>query len=104
VLKKETQIVYKNGIGYGGIAWATGVRYAAVRKGDKDAAVVPSLETVSNGTYPISRELYWFFNGKPEGELKKLVNWALSKEGQEVARQMDYIPLPDELVARNIIQ
>src|SRR5690606_6363244 len=82
-----------NGIGYGGIAWAKGVKYAYVRKTEKDAPVLPTIEAVSDGSYPISRDLYWFFNGKPEGELKKLVNWALSEAGQKVAADMDYIPL-----------
>jgi phosphate transport system substrate-binding protein len=93
-----------NGIGYGGIAWATGVRFAAVKKGDNDKAVMPSLESVSNGTYPISRELYWFFNGKPDGELKKLVNWALSEQGQKVAEAMDYIPLSREMAEKNMVK
>lgn len=94
----------KNGIGYGGLAWAKGVKFAAVRKADADSAVLPSVETVSNGTYPISRELYWFFNGKPTGELKKLVNWALSKEGQKIAEKIDYVPLSEEGALDNTIK
>ena len=94
----------KNGIGYGGIAWAKGVKYAAVRKGDEDPAVLPSTESVSNGTYPISRDLYWFFNGTPTGELKKLLNWALSEEGQKVAAEMDYVPLPKERAMEQMVK
>ena len=94
----------KNGIGYGGIAWAKGVKFAAVRKADADPAVLPSVETVSNGTYPISRELYWFFNGKPTGELKKLVNWTLSEEGQKIAEKIDYVPLSKEGALANIVK
>jgi len=94
----------KNGIGYGGIAWATGVKFAAVRKSESDSAILPTSETVSNGSYPISRDLYWFFNGTPKGELKKLVNWALSKEGQKVAEDMDYIPLPKERALAGMIE
>jgi phosphate transport system substrate-binding protein len=93
-----------NGIGYGGIAWATGVKYAAVRKGDSDPAILPTIEAVSDGSYPISRDLYWFFNGKPDGELKKLVNWALSEAGQKVAADMDYIPLHPEQAKANMVQ
>jgi phosphate transport system substrate-binding protein len=93
----------KNGIGYGGIAWATGVRFAAVKKDDSAAAVLPSMETVSNGSYPIARELYWFFNGKPSGDLKKLVNWTLSTAGQKLAEEIDYVPLPADLVKKNVI-
>lgn len=93
-----------NGIGYGGIAWAKGVKFAAVNKKEDDTAVMPSPETVSKGEYPISRDLYWFFNGTPTGELKKLVNWALSEKGQKVAEEMDYIPLPEEQALSNMVK
>ena len=94
----------KNGIGYGGIAWAKGVKFAAVKKDVDSQAIKPSLETVSNGTYPISRELYWFFNGTPKGEIKKLVNWALSADGQKIAEDIDYVPLSKELALKNEIK
>ncbi len=94
----------KYGIGYGGIAWAKDVKFAAVKKDDTSQAVLPSVETVSGGTYPISRELYWFFNGAPTGDLKKLVNWALSEEGQKIAAEVDYVPLPKELAAKNAVK
>lgn len=93
-----------NGIGYGGIAWAKGVKYAAVNKDEKDKAILPSMESISNGTYPVSRELYWFFNGKPTGQLQKLVNWALSENGQKIAGEIDYIPLPRELAEKNMVK
>ncbi|PKK82489.1 MAG: phosphate-binding protein [candidate division Zixibacteria bacterium HGW-Zixibacteria-1] len=93
-----------NGIGYGGIAWAKGVKYAAVNKDEKDKAILPSMETISNGTYPVSRELYWFFNGKPAGQIQKLVNWALSENGQKIAAGIDYIPLPRELAKKNMVK
>jgi len=92
-----------NGIGYGGIAWATGVKFAAVAENEEGPYVEPSMETVSNGTYPISRDLYWFFNGKPTGELKRLVNWALSEEGQKVAESIDYVPLSKERALASIV-
>nr|MBN2278136.1 phosphate ABC transporter substrate-binding protein [candidate division Zixibacteria bacterium] len=92
-----------NGIGYGGIAWAKGVKYASVKVNDTSAAILPSVETVSSGTYPISRDLYWFFNGKPTGELKKLINWALSPEGQKIAEEMDYVPLPKEQAQKMMV-
>lgn len=94
----------KNGIGYGGIAWATGVRYAAVAAKEGDEAILPTVESVSDGSYPISRDLYWFFNGKPEGELKKLVNWALSEAGQKVAADIDYIPLHEKRAMAEMVE
>ncbi len=93
-----------NGIGYGGIAWAKGVKFAAVAEKDGGEYVIPSTESVSNGTYPISRDLYWFFNGKPEGALKDLVNWALSAEGQKVSEKIDYVPLSVERAQKEMIK
>ncbi len=92
------------GIGYGGIAWAKGVKDCAIKKDDTSQAVLPTMESVSNGSYPISRELYWYFNGVPTGELKALVNWALSPEGQKVAEEVDYIPLPKDIAEKNMIK
>jgi len=94
----------KNGIGYGGIAWAKGVKYAAVARTAKDKAILPSVESVSSGQYPISRDLYWFFNGKPTGELKKLLNWALSPAGQKIAVDIDYVPLSTERAEKNMVR
>lgn len=93
-----------NGIGYGGIAWATGVKFAAVAVDENSEYVKPTMESVSNGSYPISRDLYWFFNGKPTGELQKLVNWALSEEGQKVAEEVDYVPLSRDRAQANMVK
>ena len=93
-----------NGIGYGGLAWARGVKFAAVKKDDSSPAVLPSIETVSDGTYPISRQLYWFFNGKPTGEIEKLANWALSPDGQKLGEDMGYVPLPSKMAQANMIK
>src|SRR6185369_5482222 len=46
------------GIGYGGIAYAGGIRLLKVKKTAADAAIEPKLETATDGTYPISRYLF----------------------------------------------
>ncbi len=94
----------KYGIGYGGLAWARGVKFGAVKKDDTAKAVLPSVETVSDGTYPISRQLYWFFNGKPTGEIMKLTNWCLSPAGQKLAEEIGYVPLSPKMAKENMIK
>jgi len=94
----------KFGIGYGGLAWSKGVKALAVKKDEKTPGVEPSMETVINATYPISRELYWFFNGAPSGELKDFLNWALSADGQKIAEETDYVPLPKEKAESSTIK
>ena len=94
----------KYGIGYGGVAWEKGVKHVAVKAKADSPGIVPTVETVTSGTYPISRELYWFFNGAPSGATKDLLNWALSEEGQKVAEATDYIPLPKEIAVKNMVK
>jgi phosphate transport system substrate-binding protein len=82
-----------NGIGYGGAAYAKGVRDCAVKKDAKTAAVLPSAATVKDGSYPITRYLYLYTRTRPAGEVKPFVDWILSPEGQQLATQVGYFPL-----------
>jgi phosphate transport system substrate-binding protein len=82
-----------NGIGYGGAAYAKGIRFAAVKKDDKGAAVLPSLETVRNGQYPISRYLYLYTRVRPAKELKAFLDWAAGPEGQAIVTKVGYFPV-----------
>lgn len=81
-------------IGYGGIAYGTGViKSLKVRKTAEADAIMPSLETVQNGTYPLARELYFYTLGEPTGAVKEFIDWVLSDEGQKVCDQVGYYPL-----------
>ncbi len=91
------------GIGYGGIAWHAGIKHAAIRFQDNSEAVSPNAKTVTDGIYPISRQLYWYFNGAPTGETKEFTNWVLSPKGQEMAEKSGFIPLPKEMAERTMI-
>jgi len=82
-----------NGIGYGGAAYAKGLRVIPVKKDDKSPAVSPTLETVRNGSYPISRYLYLYSRTKPSGTLKSFVDWATGPEGQAIVVKTGYFPL-----------
>jgi phosphate transport system substrate-binding protein len=81
-----------NGIGYGGAAYAKGVRELAVKRDDKSPAVLPSAESVRSGSYPISRSLYFYTRQRPSGDVKTFVDWVLSPEGQQIATEVGYFP------------
>ncbi len=83
----------KYGIGYGGAAYAKGVKYAKVKKDEASPAFEPTLETVRSGDYPLSRYLYWYLRNKPQGDIKKLVDFVLSDKGQEVVSKIGYFPV-----------
>lgn len=91
------------GIGYGGIAWATGVKHCSVKASDSSAAFLPTMELISNGQYPISRPLFWFTRTAPTAGLKDFLNWALSADGQKIAEETHYIPLHADETAAQII-
>jgi phosphate transport system substrate-binding protein len=82
-----------NGIGYGGAAYAKGIKFAAVRKDAKSPAYLPSLDTVRSGQYPITRFLYLYLRVKPAGDIKKFLDWATSPEGQAIVTKVGYFPL-----------
>jgi phosphate transport system substrate-binding protein len=83
----------RNAIGYGGAAYGKGVREVAVKKDDASPAVKPSLETVRDGSYPISRPLFWYTRRAPEGPLAEFVSWAQSDEGQKIVTEVGYFPI-----------
>ena len=83
----------KYGIGYGGAAYATGVKHCKVKKDDKSPAYEPTPDAIKKGLYPISRYMYMYTRTKPTGALKKYIDWILSKEGQKVVNEIGYFPL-----------
>jgi len=86
----------EDGIGYGGVAYAKGVKEVLVAKDEKSGYYSPEMENIISGKYPISRYLFWYTAGSPKGDINKLVNWILSPEGQKVVEEVGYFPLPVE--------
>ncbi len=83
----------KFGIGYGGAAYAEGVKDCKVKKDDKSPAYLPTAETIKNKTYPISRYLYMYLRNRPTGETKAFIDWILSPEGQKLIESVGYFPV-----------
>jgi phosphate transport system substrate-binding protein len=82
-----------NGIGYGGAAYAVGVKHAKVKKDANSQAVLPTPENIKKGEYPITRFLYMYIRNRPTGETKKYIDWILSQEGQLVVTEVGYFPV-----------
>lgn len=89
-----------NGIGYGGIAYDKGVRAMALKKDAASPAIAPSEATVADGTYPLSRRLYFYsFSNAPE-RVTKFVQWTLTPEAQALVKNVGYFPLSDQAAAK----
>lgn len=80
-------------IGYGGIAYASGIRAVPIKKDDASQAIPPSLQTVQTNEYPLSRNLFFYTAGEPAGETKTFIEWVLSPEGQKICEAVGYYPL-----------
>jgi phosphate transport system substrate-binding protein len=80
-------------IGYGGIAYASGIRVVPVRNDDSSGPVMPSLATVKSGQYPLSRNLFFYTVGKPAGDAKAFIDWVLGPEGQKLCATVGYYPI-----------
>ena len=55
--------------------------------------VAASVETVSDNTYPISRQLYMYSNGDPVDAGKAFVDWILGSDGQKVVEDEGFVPI-----------
>ena len=79
----------KNAIGYIGLGYMSkDVKALSVDR------VVGSEETTLNGTYPISRPLYMFTAGWPQGDILNFINFVLHpQKGQKYIGDAGYVPL-----------
>ena len=50
-------------------------------------------ETILSGKYGLSRPLFMYTNGKPEGDIKKLIDFVLGKEGQKIVEEEGFVGL-----------
>jgi phosphate transport system substrate-binding protein len=80
-------------LGYGGVAYASGIKEVPIRRDESSDAIKPSLETVQSGQYPLSRQLFFYTIGEPTGETKAFIDWVLSLEGQKICEAVGYYPL-----------
>ena len=66
-----------------------------------DASVKPikienveaTVETVKNKTYPIARAVYWYVNEDIDGLGKKLIDYMLSDQGQNIVIKEGFVPI-----------
>lgn len=55
--------------------------------------VVPTLDNVKTGKYTVARGLYSNTKGEPEGLAKKLIDYLLTPEGQEIVASKGFVPV-----------
>ena len=83
-----------NAIFYSGLGYLNDtVKALGIKKTANDKAVKPSVTTALDGTYPISRPLFYYTNGTPTGAIKVYIDYCLSAEGQQTVLTAGFVPL-----------
>jgi phosphate transport system substrate-binding protein len=82
-------------IGYVGLGYAheagEKVKMIAVKNNPEEEAILPSPETVKDGSYSIARPLHFYTIGQPQGLTKEFIDYCLSSEGQETVVETGYV-------------
>lgn len=84
----------ESAIGYVGLGYVSDrVNTLAVSKSSEGPFVAPSMETAMDKTYPLARPLLFYTETKPEGTVKEFIEFVLSVDGQQIVKDMDFVPL-----------
>lgn len=83
----------KTAIGYSGMSYASSAVRMLPVVGKDGKPVGPSIDSVLDRSYPISRPLFMYTIGQPQGPVKTYLDWILSDAGQHVLMLKGYPPL-----------
>lgn len=87
----------KGAIGYIGLAYLNPyVKPLAVSYDGGAHYAVPSVETAADGSYPIVRPLYYYYDSRKEAQVSPFISYVLSPEGQESVLEQGFIPVKME--------
>ena len=83
-----------NAIGYDGLGYVTpDQKTVAVAVGPDGPFVLPTIETVNSGAYPIARDLYMYTAGDPDEVIAAYLAWIVSPQGQAIVGDLGFVPL-----------
>jgi len=89
---KKTVEQTPGAVGYVGLGYIDST-VRAVMITDGETAVVPSVENVINGKYPIARPLNMFTKGEAAGLAKDYLDFIMSSEGQKLVEEEGFVPV-----------
>lgn len=93
-------------IGYAGSEYQTSiVRIVPLAEQSDGRFILPTSESMADGSYPLGRPLYLYVNKSPKGKLDPVVaeflRFVNCRQGQEIVRRTNYYPLTSVQVAKN---
>jgi len=85
----------KQGIGFGSLAQGEGTRALTIKRAVSSTPAEPTPDAIATRIYPISRFLYGYLDPVAnQGNLKAYLQWIQSDEGQRIANESGFFPLP----------
>ena len=87
----------RGAIGYIGLAYLN--RYVKALAVSYDGGLhyaYPSVGTAADGSYPVVRPLYYYYDSSKEATLRGFLDYALSETGQQLVLKEGFIPIAQE--------
>ena len=83
-----------NAIGYDGLGYVPkDLKMIAIANKTGDKYVLPSVVTVNNNSYAVSRDLYMYTAGEASGADKDYLDWILSADAQKIVAELGFVPI-----------
>lgn len=83
-----------NAIGYDGLGYVPAdLKVIAVARDANSAYVLPSIVTVNDQSYPVSRDLYMYTAGQPAGAVKAYLDWIVKPKAQAIVAELGFVPI-----------
>ena len=54
---------------------------------------MPSVETAADGSYPVVRPLYYYYDTRKEETVGRFISFALSPQGQKSVLEQGFVPV-----------
>ncbi|MCM8774856.1 MAG: phosphate ABC transporter substrate-binding protein [Candidatus Omnitrophica bacterium] len=81
-------------IGYVGVGYVTNrIKTIRVARDHNGPYLLPTLDAIQAGEYPIARPLLFLTLGESQGDIKSFIDFVLSPAGQEIVKALDFVPL-----------
>lgn len=106
LLLTSSQAIVEEVVGNEGAIGYLGMGYMSERTKAVDVAkngdfCHPSIDNVIKKTYPLSRGLYFYTDGEPNGITKLFLDYALSPAGQQQFRVTGFVPVGEHVSQKN---
>ena len=84
---------YNNAIGYSFLFYTTQMVQNKKIKLLSIDGIIPSIETIQNGTYPYSEYFYAITTNTQNENVNAFIEWILSEQGQYLVKKTGYVPI-----------